>query len=40
MVGKTSARRVAFDQTTGYRFLKGQTPRIPIREFALNGAGW
>jgi hypothetical protein len=27
------ADRVAFAQTSGYRFLKGQTPGFPIWEF-------
>lgn len=28
------ADRIAFAQTSGYRFLKGQTPGMPIWEFA------
>ena len=28
------ADRVSFAQTSGYRFLKGQTPGIPVWEFA------
>jgi hypothetical protein len=28
------ADRIAFAQTAGYRFLKGQTPGVPIWEFA------
>ena len=28
------ADRVVFAQTSGYRFLKGQTPGIPVWEFA------
>ena len=31
------ADRIAFAQTSGYRFLNGQAPGIPIWEFAARG---
>ena len=31
------ADRVTFAQTSGYRFLKGQAPGVPIWEFAARG---
>ena len=42
MIGKSPvqavhADRVAFTQTLGYRFLKGQVPGIPFWEFAAKG---
>ncbi len=33
------ADRVAFAPTSGCRFLKGQTPGIPIWKFAARGRG-
>ena len=33
------ADRVAFAQTSGYRFLKGQIPGVPVWEFAARSRG-